>query len=275
MVETPDISSKLRKRIKTRIKNVVNTIINGYVSLRIQAKREPYKFLFILSHMRSGSTLLIHILNTSSEISGFGENHVSYSSEKDLKALILRTAWRLRKFNMTTKKYIVDKILHNRFTFNKELIRSEHIYAIFLLREPKESLASISNLYPEWTEEKTINYYTSRLLKLEDYAKTIDSKAHSLFITHKQILNQTELVFEKLQNFLGVQQPFSEQYETLAVTGIPYIGDLSENIKAGRILRNYKSKEFQITPELLEKASNAFEQCSATLCEYCTVISTP
>ncbi len=46
-------------------------------------KSEKRKMLFVCGHMRSGSSLLLHILNTNPEVLGFGEMHIKYHSEKD------------------------------------------------------------------------------------------------------------------------------------------------------------------------------------------------
>jgi LPS sulfotransferase NodH len=39
-----------------------------------------YEFVHILSHMRSGSTLLAHLLASHPEIIGYGETHIRYRS---------------------------------------------------------------------------------------------------------------------------------------------------------------------------------------------------
>lgn len=143
---------------------------------------------------------------------------------------------------------------------------------IFLIREPKSTIPSVIkvNAKKNWDEIKAINYYVKRLERLEKYARSIDNKEKALAITYEQILENTELVLKTIQNFLGLKHTLSENYEVLQTTGVPYIGDPSANIKAGNIVRKkYKSPEVEISPKLLERGFDAFNQCQATLSQYC------
>lgn len=230
----------------------------------------------MLSHMRSGSSLLTHILNANPEVAGFGENHAPYWSQKDLKSLILRTAWKLRQFKLS-EKYVLDKILHDELVVHRDLLRSQDIRFIFLVRRPQETLASIVKLFSnqKWTIEKATNYYIDRLSTLADYAKTINDPQRCLFISHEQLMNQTDETFAALQDFLGVQHPFTEEYEILPTTGQKFVGDSSKKIKQGRIVRDSSSSQYrdiEISPELLGNALQAFAQCRATLKQHCRTL---
>ncbi len=270
-----------------------------------------YKILFLLSHMRSGSSLLSHILVTNPEIAGFGETHIKYSVEDDFEKLILKInelvgnsqvylnylgvsqsctnnssriillpgiteseqdarTTNLHKWD--APNYFFDKILHNNMFINEHILCSEQVDVIFLLREPQRSLASISKLKPHWNHKQVLGYYLRRLAKLETYAKLMNSKERSFFLTHDQLLHKTELVFKSLQNFLQVQQPFSEEYEILPTTGMRFIGDQSERIKSGRIIRYNQIPEISISPELINQGRQAFDQCVNTLLKYCQTI---
>ncbi len=50
-------------------------------SLYLSAFRPSFKYLFVFAHMRSGSTLLVHLLNSSPEIIGYGETKTVYTDE--------------------------------------------------------------------------------------------------------------------------------------------------------------------------------------------------
>jgi hypothetical protein len=170
------------------------------------------------------------------------------------------------------QKYVVDKVLHDHKFINDNFLASEQVYAIFLIREPKRSLASIKDLKPYFSDEEVLNYYTTRLATLERYAQIINSKDRSLFFTHQQLIDQTDIVFKTLQDFLGTQVAFSEKYEVLRTTGVLGIGDQSENIKAGRIVRTPRKLDFQIPEDLLNQAQHSFEKCSTTLAQYCRIV---
>ncbi|NEO30175.1 MAG: sulfotransferase family protein [Symploca sp. SIO3C6] len=267
-------------RLQETLRKAKSEIVNNYYSFRINTtsnpynilfRREPYKILFILGHMRAGSSLLTHLLTTNHEITGFGETHLQYSSERDFKNLILKVYSRIREPKMN-HKYVLDKILHNNKFTEREIPYSEQLYTIFLVREPKRSIPSIIGIKPHWSQEQAFAYYSRRLLMLENYAKTINSKERSFFLTHNQLINNTELVFQSLQKFLGVKQPFSEQYEISSTTGQRGVGDWAGNIKAGRIIRNSQKSESSMSPELIEQGIQAFNQCCHTLSEYCQTI---
>ncbi len=262
------------------IRNFKNSTAQKYYQLRINTVQypdrillrfKPYKILLVLSHMRSGSSLLTHLLNSNSEIIGYGETHINYVSEANFKDLIFKVYWKMRDYRMN-HKYVLDKILHNKKISNEILLASNNVRSIFLLREPVRSLNSMLLLKPHWDEIKALDYYSQRLAMLENYAKVINNKNHSLFITHEQLLQQTNLVFKKFTDFLDTDRGFSEQYDILRTTGRSGIGDSSKNIQAGRIVRESKTLENRISDASITKAMTLFNQCSKTLSEYCSVV---
>ncbi|HBE60153.1 MAG TPA: sulfotransferase family protein [Cyanobacteria bacterium UBA11149] len=268
------------KQIIQSLRDYKNQLVNDYYDFRISTPENPYtialrgnryKILFILSHMRSGSSLLTHLLTTNPEIIGFGEAHIEYQSQQELKKLILKVYRDTRQLRMN-HKYVLDKLLHDKKLIDETMLFSEQIRAIFLIREQKKALASILKLKPHWNENQAIEYYSTRLATLEKYAKLINNKKRSLFITHEQILDNTQSVFQTMQDFLEVKQPFSEEYQVLSMTGTRGIGDSSENIKAGRIVRQHKTSETSISSELIEQGLQSFTQCYTTLSKYCQTV---
>ncbi|HAG85691.1 MAG TPA: sulfotransferase family protein [Cyanobacteria bacterium UBA12227] len=275
--------------LRELIRNFKNNLVQHYFQFRINTSKSPYKvrlrtkpyrILFILSHMRSGSSLLTHLLNSNPEIIGYGETHIQYSSELDFKKLMFKVYLQGREFNKLehfnnfrmNHKYILDKVLHDHKFLDKSFLNSENIYIIFLVREPERSLNSIITLKPHWTQEKTLDYYCTRLSMLANYAEMVNSKQHSLFVTYDQLVNHTETVFNALKIFLGTEEGFSEQYEILRTTGMQGIGDSSENIKAGRIIKNARKLENKISQDRVEKGMECFNQCCAILTQYCTTV---
>jgi hypothetical protein len=251
-----------------------------YFQLRIDTTKDPYKILFrpqpyqvlfILSHMRSGSSLLTHILNSNPEIIGFGETHLIYENERDFKTLMFKLYWRFKDLNMN-HRYILDKVLHDQKFLDTSFLQSEALKTIFLLREPQRTLPSILDIKPHHNEEQALEYYVHRLAGLEGYAKLINSQEKSLFITHHQLLNQTQLVFTNLQNHLGTKTGFSEEYQVLKTTGTRGIGDSSENIKAGKIIKKDRKLDIEISDRVLAQAQKAYDRCYETLSHYCHCI---
>lgn len=246
-----------------------------YYLWHFKGKEPPLK-LFILSHMRSGSSLLTHILNTNPEVLGFGETFTQYSSEKDFYQLMAEVHFTLRQFRVS-ETYLLDKILHDRIhghglINNSDILKSDKTFVIFLIREPESSLASMIKLMQNLNQEKALDYYTGRLLSLENYAKLIDNKDRCFLLTYDQLCHQTESVLKRLQEFLNVQHAFSEQYQILRTTGRKYVGDSSSKIQAGKIMKKNKTPDIHLLPHVIEKATKAFNQCYASLSDYCLMI---
>lgn len=266
--------------LRQSLRNLKNDILYHYYDFRINTpqypyqiafRRTPYRILFILSHMRSGSSLLTHILNSNPEIIGYGETHIEYSSEQDLKKLIYKIYCKNRSFEMN-HKYVLDKVLHNRKFTDISFLLSDSIYNIFLLRSPQRSLASMLDIKPHWSEQEACSYYINRLERLSNYAKILNDKNHNLFIQYDSLIDNTQAVFTALKEFLGTTEGFSENYQVLKTTGMRGIGDSSPNIKAGKIIRKPRQLEHQISPDLVKKSLQAFDRCSDTLSQYCKTV---
>lgn len=274
--------------MKEFIRNFKNKIVQNYFYNRLNfsanptqilGRKEPLKFVFILSHMRSGSSLLTHILISNPAIIGFGESHIVYYSEDDFKKLMMKSYYQFQEFSKFPEHlsrlkmnhtYVLDKILHNQKILNEDLLNSDSIYLIFLLREPERSLASLLDLKPHWNQENAYEYYTDRLRKLVDYAKQVNNPEKSLFLTHEQVLNQTELTLAKLQEFLQTEQPFSEEYELNRSTGQRYIGDYKGNIKAGKIVRQKRELNHEIDEQLVIESRHHYDRCCQELSQLCS-----
>lgn len=231
---------------------------------RVRLRDQPYKILFILSHMRSGSSLFSHILNSNPEIIGYGETHINYQSEADLKELQFKVYWQLKEPNMC-HKYIFDKILHDHKILNTDILRSPDVSVIFLIREPAKTLASILDIKPNWSEEKAVNYYCDRLETLVDYAEIIGDSERYLLLDYDQLIQESEQVFVKLQDFLKTARGFSEEYQILKTTGKRGIGDSTEKIKAGRIIKSERKLDITISPEAIARAREVFIKCHTQL----------
>jgi hypothetical protein len=246
-------------------------MVHGYYSF-VTRDRGPHRCIFLLSHMRSGSTLLVHLLISNPAICGYGETHLTYSSRKDLDALICHVLFKRRVFLPGKERFVLDKILHNHLLDleHLEFVCSEDVFVIFLIREPLGSISSaIKNL--DYSEHQALRYYINRLSMLERSARKLAQVRPYVFVTYEQLLSQTDRVFRRLQRYLMLQQPLSERYEVLPTTGTRGMGDFSKNITTGRIVRdNRRTREVRISSEALEQGLKVFNRCCATLAQ-CSV----
>src|SRR5262245_15964451 len=106
----------------------------------------PEQFIFILSHMRSGSTLLTHLLVSNPAICGYGETRTRYFSRRSLDILTGKVLYTLGNDLLATKKqYVLDKLLHDRFIgpAGAKVLSGNDVKIIFLLREPIGTLNSL------------------------------------------------------------------------------------------------------------------------------------
>lgn len=96
--------------------------------------RRQTGYLFVISHMRSYSTLLTHILGSHPEIDGYAEQLRAYESRYDLSAMgprIEQNTGERRK-----GRWLLDKILHNEGTMSDDVIRTPELRLLLLVRDP-------------------------------------------------------------------------------------------------------------------------------------------
>src|SRR5579872_1050983 len=94
----------------------------SYVAFALNQRH--YRYIFLLTHMRAGSTLFGHILASNPDVAGAGELWQPYLVEADLDNVVLRTCEYLRK-PILTQKYVVDSICHNDIEVSDEVLSSD------------------------------------------------------------------------------------------------------------------------------------------------------
>ncbi|MGB3515861.1 MAG: sulfotransferase [Elainellaceae cyanobacterium] len=252
-------------------------LFRAYYKANLVVRRKSYEYLWILGHMRSGSSMFTHILNTNPEISGYGETHVFYWNQQDLTHLMCDVKYALKQLDMSDR-FIMDKILHDMHIKDESLLNHPRISIIFLLRDPAETLSSMVKLWGEtgddgvqlYSVEDYTQYYCDRLRSIQRYAEIMEHPKRAFFLTHAQLIHQTEAIFRALEQHLALKFPLSEQYEKTPVTGQRKVGDWSGNLESGTIIRNPKKTLYNLDPHLLERANQAFQDCCQTLSQRCT-----
>ncbi|MEO0986303.1 MAG: sulfotransferase family protein [Cyanobacteria bacterium J06639_14] len=248
---------------------------------KIALRQRPYRVLWMLSHMRSGSSLLTHILSANSEVMGYGETHIRYESPQDFKRLMCKVYWEGQEYRnvgdlpkLTLQEtYILDKLLHDNKLLDTDLLLSPNIHILFLIREPQRTLNSIRDLKPDWSEEKTLNHYCNRLKTLVSYAEKIDAPERSLLICNDQLINESPLVFKSLQKFLDTKTEFTEKYQILKTTGAKHVGDHRGKIMAGQIVRTQRELKQTVSPASIDQAQVVYQDCLQRLSQLSTAIN--
>jgi hypothetical protein len=235
----------------------------------------PRRYLFIMSHMRSYSSLLCHILNSNPEVAGYVEMHESYSTNLDLLKLTMRVR-ELTGQQLRSRQYVLDKLLFN-YDISEPLLARDDIVMLFTIREPEKAIRSIISMgrkrkKPDWKSKpaRVVDYYVGRLERLTEVAAA--RPRHTLFFEADQLIDDTTTVLRAFDRFLGLREPLRPVYQTFAYSGTPKFGDPSRFITEGRIVRDRRSYDgLDVSDELMGQAWDAFERARKLLADSCQV----
>jgi hypothetical protein len=238
-------------------------------------------YIFVISHMRSFSSLLCHILGSHPEIAGYAEMHQSYDGRSDLHQLS-------RKVQDATEmpiegRYVLDKMLHGDQYIAPAVLGRPDVKALFLVRSADATLKSILNLTHSFgaayiNPEDAGHYYVTRLLELEHYSALLGRNA--LFVDAESLLGDTQAVLDGLSRWLELGEPLSASYRTFRFTGAKGYGDPSEHIKAGRVIADAEDRHrgyvrVPIPETIMEQAREAYRACREALTSRHQVLPVP
>jgi hypothetical protein len=237
--------------------------------------------LFILSHMRSYSSVLSHVLGSHPEIDGYCETHLRYRLSLDF----MRLKWRVRRLTgePLRGRMVLDKILHN-YALTPSLLHSPDTQAVFLLRQPVEVLQSIIHMGTHLDANErhadaasATTYYVERVRRLAKLAPLLGARA--AFVESNQLLSHTDHTLNFLTHFLGLDTPLDRRYRRFPRTGRPGSGDPSPAIFTGELAsgelgaRREKKPRYSIPSALIAKAVEAHAECLAACNYHCVPVS--
>ena len=176
--------------------------------------------IFLLAHMRCGSTALSNIICSRGEVSGYGEAHIRY----DGRAALGRLALNQRHRGGWTGKasYLFDKILHSRHDAQAppEFFAAR---AIFVIREPEPAIRSICKLFGQLdhrryqTHETAAQYYIERLGALARLWDRFPAERRC-GLTHKALLSNPDAALAHVSARLGFAPPLENAYVSTAAS---------------------------------------------------------
>jgi hypothetical protein len=217
-----------------------------------------YRYVFVLAHMRSGSTLLSHIIASHPDFLSAGETFTFYKTPADLQKLIPRTCELLRTLKLKGT-LVVDKITMDQY-LSIDALSSLPIYkCVILFRAPEASLRSLMTLFG-WPEETALDHYVTRLATLGGYGKVLGDRA--LLVEYGDLVDRSDETLGALTRFFSVDRPFTNNYAKSKVTG--KMGDQSENIFSGRIIRT-PGHQHSLSVDVINQATLAFQKCRREL----------
>lgn len=231
--------------------------------------RAPSQYLLVLSHMRSRSSVLSHILGSHPQIEGYLENHQAYRSRWDFIRLKAKLRYAIGRNLQAT--YVLDKVLHNHRVIRPELLQRDNVNALFLLRKAADAIPSIARLLnpekPQLAVERAVGYYQQRLLTLADYA--VMKPANAWFVESDDLISNTEVTLSELSQGLRLDQPLAPKYERFKFSGRPGYGDASASLMAGHLDTRPPASRDQPTPWIPEDLLVRSEQQYVECCRCC------
>lgn len=241
------------------------------------AANGPYRYLVLLSHMRSYSSVLAHVLGSSPEVEGSGETHVRYRNALDL--------WRLRRRIRETTgrplqgRWLLDKVLHNEVRPIDRFVGRERLRVLVFLRRPESALASMMHLARQRgggarfaDPQACCDYYVSRLHRLRADGERYGRDA--LYFDAEAMVDQPHALLAEVADWVGLAAPLSTRYRLAASTGVEGYGDWLPNIRRGEVLGREASTVREPLPldaTVLAEARGAYERCRTALMRSCSV----
>lgn len=223
------------------------------------------RMLFVLGHMRTGSSLLVHILASHREILGYGETHNVYARPKDFGATAANVYRRLRAVP-GREAYLLDKVLHKYQIVHADVLEHPSVRVIFMIRRPDTALSSMIRNEVVSGAEEAYRYYAQHMGWIRRLSLELPSEQWT-YTTYTGLTEDSDAVLERIGSFLELSVPLSERYETNQYTGTPGVGDPGPHIEAGHIKCNIdRDMDPRVRP-YVDRAWEQFESCLQRLQE--------
>lgn len=269
---TKEVAAGVRQRMRQVAGRAGRAVHGAYYYLPVLHRQtEP---LLILGHMRCGSTLLAHIINSNAEVAGYGETHRSYRRRRDLWGL--RAHVFVRQPTLRVRAcYVTDKNVNEIFSVEPAVLARSSAHLVMILREPRASLSSLLDILPDWTEQQALDHYLTRMDFLQRTSRTVSDPNRTFFLTHYQLLQHSEEALRALTQFLQLGSPLTSRYEVTDRTGQWGWGDTSERVWAGDIVRDYARPERNLPADMIRRAELTYHDTVLSLQHSATHAPTP
>jgi len=216
------------------------------------------KYVFIMGHMRSGSSLLSHLIMNSSECSGIGESNMTYLDNSDFTKLAIKCRLSSKRY-FKKIRYFVDQINHNQ-KLDFSSFSSSAFIPIIIYRKPLATISSIVRLSNEYyggnfSPKRATEYYINRLSYLGEYIK-YRGVPNTCIIEYDNLVNNSSNTLAKISHHLSLQSPLTSEYRTYTHSGTK--GDPSANIQKGMIIKT-KENLLKLDETLINQATIAYD----------------
>ncbi|MEP7180703.1 MAG: sulfotransferase [Betaproteobacteria bacterium] len=251
-----------------------------FIASRAPADRHVRGYLLVVSHMRSLSSVLCHILGSNAEVAGYSELHQAYRGRNSLRELERRVA--AATDAPVSGRYVLDKVLHNNLEIDDGVLVRPDVRVLYLLRRPEKAIASMLDLSdatkgtPGDTDpELVVRYYCDRLDSLARYS--LHTQGRSAFVESERLVAEPEAVLDGLADWLALSAPLSRAYRTFKFTGMLRHGDPTGAILSGRLepelARRKPADTIAPIPDTaMARAVSAWTACRDALIERCRTL---
>ncbi len=217
--------------------------------------------IFILAHMRCGSTALSNIFCSRPDVSGYGEAHIDYALPDALGRLVVNQA--LRRSWSFRATHLFDKVLHNRHDENasSDFFNAR---AVFLARPPGRTIRSICALYRSLgrreyeTQEQAADYYLARLEALQGLWHRFPADRR-IGLTYSELLSVPETALDRITQRFSIKPCLENSYESPSASQSGGGGDPTMSARHSKI-------KAQVAPQPdidLEISDQMRSQCEA------------
>jgi hypothetical protein len=223
--------------------------------------------------MRSGSTLLHHLLQTNPAIIGAGESNRIYNSMLDLHRLAFwahYTTGALLKW----RSFVTDQINHTRQLQSASLLCQPDVHTVFLIREPRGAIGSMVRelgKHYDWSLQRSIDYYCERHSALCRLIRELGEVCprRAFAVTYDCLTTDTTAALKALQRHLALPTKFCESYTPNSYTGSR--GDPSQTIRTGAVQRPDKHAELDLRPATESDLRRTYALTVSAMRQYCAV----
>ncbi len=223
---------------------------------------QPYRRIFLLSHMRAYTSLVGHILGSHPDINGYYEMHLSYAGTDDLDR-------QLREYRQSeplkpNSVYLFDKLLHNDYRLETSILSPAKDSLLMSVRNPEQSLKSIVHLFrskqafePYADPAAACDYYVLRLESLAAFSR--DNPGQYDYYDAGLIKTDSARLLQVLTRWCRLRSALSDQYRTFALTGKARAGDSSGFINTGKIeAAENRYPGVKLEKRLIQRAEQAY-----------------
>jgi len=197
--------------------------------------------------------------------------HVGYKSATDFLRLRSRV-FRSLDYAEFGGHFVLDKVLHNEYEVDVDVIGRKSVFPIFLIRTPGPAISSIIEMGGPYADHLfASDYYSRRLRELTRIAHGMSSPA--LLIRSEHLIEETTRVLKGLEQFLGLGEPLTDSYRIFSQTGQRGRGDTSSAIFGGRVVRERQSEfRLEVERDALARGTRAYRDCLEALERSCITI---